>query len=508
MQVVEVARMQVVVSELMVSMRPAAAAELAAAFGAEAIMARVGSKPGKISLDGGKTWNPFPSQEPGGGGQIAISANGKTMVWMSDHGCFSSNDNGATWRPVPTLPQGSQITSDRVNPSKFYGFASKEGKFYTSGNGGASFELSEARLPGTHGYLRSAMRPVPGFEGHIYLTTQNWKQASCLYKSADSGRSFVPISGMNQNEQPVTGNTTVRSVRAFGFGKPMPGRRYPALYLSGRINPPSGVNKEALYRSDDGGTSWIRINDDKNNFPGDVLVGDSRIPGRVYVGTLDGRLVALNADTGKVMWDKMTIPQGSNMAITGAPRIVKGKVLIGSAGAEYITRGYLAAYDAESGEEAWRFYTVPGDPSKPFEGKHLEAAAKTWAPDAWKSGGGGTVWDSITYDPATNLVFFGTGNAEPWPQALRTKGASTGQDNLYVASIVAVNVNNGELKWHYQVVPGDDLISNQRWAGVRISDLLDEAGVERDRMLFVGHGSNTVGKEGGAGGASGERLVG
>ena len=252
---------------------------------APAVMARVGSKPGRISLDGGKTWNPFPSQEPGGGGRIAISANGKTMVWMSDLGGFSSSDHGATWRPVTTLPQGSQIASDRVNPSKFYGFFSKEGKFFTSGNGGASFELSEAKLPGTHGYLRSALRPVPGFEGHVYLTTQNWKQVSCLYKSVDSGKTFVLISGMNQNDQPITANTAVRSIRAIGFGKAMPGRRYPALYLSGKINPPLGIEKEALYRSDDGGTSWIRINDDKNNFPGDVLVGDSRVPGRVYVGT-------------------------------------------------------------------------------------------------------------------------------------------------------------------------------------------------------------------------------
>ena len=183
--------------------------------------------------------------------------------------------------------------------------------------------------------------------------------------------------------------------------------------------------------------------------------------GKVYVATIAGHLVALNADTGAVIWDKLTIPEGSHMAITGAPRIVKGKVLIGSAGAEYITRGYLAAFDAETGKEAWRFYTVPGDPSKPFEGKHLEAASKTWAPNAWERGGGGTVWDSITYDPKTDLIYFGTANAEPWNPAAR--GSKAG-DSLYTASIVAVHADTGEYAWHFQQTPEDrwDYDSNQQ----------------------------------------------
>ncbi len=182
--------------------------------------------------------------------------------------------------------------------------------------------------------------------------------------------------------------------------------------------------------------------------------------GKVYVATLDGRLVSLNADTGAVIWDKMTIPEGSHMAITGAPRIVKGKVLIGSAGSEYITRGYIAAFDAETGKEAWRFYTVPGDPSKPLEGNHLETASKTWPEGAWKLGGGGTVWDSITYDPVTDLVYFGTANAEPWNPAAR---GNTGGDSLYTASIVAIKPDTGEYAWHYQETPEDrwDFDSNQ-----------------------------------------------
>lgn len=184
--------------------------------------------------------------------------------------------------------------------------------------------------------------------------------------------------------------------------------------------------------------------------------------GKVFVGTLAGHLVALNAETGAVEWDKLTIPADSHMTITGAPRIVKGKVLIGSAGSEYFSRGYLAAFDAETGAEKWRFYTVPGDPSKPFEGKHLEAAAKTWAADAWKRGGGGTVWDSISYDPGTDLIYFGTANAEPWNPAAR--GAGNGGDSLYTASIVAIRPNTGEYVWHFQETPEDrwDYDSNQQ----------------------------------------------
>jgi alcohol dehydrogenase (cytochrome c)/quinohemoprotein ethanol dehydrogenase len=190
---------------------------------------------------------------------------------------------------------------------------------------------------------------------------------------------------------------------------------------------------------------------------GVALYGD-----KVFVGTLDGRLVALDQQTGKVAWSKLTIPEGSHMSITGAPRVAKGKILLGAAGAEYFTRGYIAAYDPQTGAEVWKFYTVPGDPSKAFEGKHLEAAAKTWNGEWWKLGGGGTVWDSITYDPVTNLVYFGTANAEPWNPAHRnTEGEG---DSLYTASIVAVNADTGEYAWHFQETPNDrwDFDSNQQ----------------------------------------------
>ena len=175
--------------------------------------------------------------------------------------------------------------------------------------------------------------------------------------------------------------------------------------------------------------------------------------GKVYVGVLDGRLAAIDANTGKVAWQTTTVDQQQPYTITGAPRIANGKIIIGNGGAEYGVRGYVSAYDAETGKLAWRFYTVPGDPSKPQENKALERALPTWkGNDWWKYGGGGTVWDSIVYDPELNLLYVGTGNGSVWNRDVRSPG---GGDNLYLASILAINPDNGELVWHYQTVPGD-----------------------------------------------------
>ncbi len=173
--------------------------------------------------------------------------------------------------------------------------------------------------------------------------------------------------------------------------------------------------------------------------------------GRIYVGTLDGRLIALDAKTGVTVWDVQTTPKDGSYAITAAPRIAKGRVLIGNAGSEYPVRGFVSAYDAETGNLAWRTYTVPGDPSKPFESDAMKQAAATWSGEWWKAGGGGTAWESMVYDPELDLVMFGTGNASPWYDQLRGKG-----DDLYVASIVAVHADNGEVAWHYQTTPGDN----------------------------------------------------
>ena len=176
--------------------------------------------------------------------------------------------------------------------------------------------------------------------------------------------------------------------------------------------------------------------------------------GRVYLGALDGRLIAIDAKTGKSAWQTTTVDQTQAYTITGAPRIAKGKVIIGNGGAEYGVRGYVSAYDAETGQLAWRFYTVPGDPSRPQESKALEAALPTWkGNDWWKFGGGGTVWDSIVYDPEINLLYVGTGNGSVWSRKVRSPG---GGDNLYLSSIVALNADTGKYAWHYQTTPGDN----------------------------------------------------
>src|SRR5580698_5593909 len=176
--------------------------------------------------------------------------------------------------------------------------------------------------------------------------------------------------------------------------------------------------------------------------------------GRVFFGTFDGRLIALDAKTGKPVWETLTIDPNFPYTITGAPRVVKGKVIIGNGGGELGVRGYVSAYDAETGKLIWRFYTVPGDPSKPFESPILEKAAKTWTGEWWRFGGGGTVWDAIVYDPELDLLYIGTGNGGPWNEKYRSP---KGGDNLLTCSIVALRPETDEYVWHYQQDPGDEL---------------------------------------------------
>ena len=173
---------------------------------------------------------------------------------------------------------------------------------------------------------------------------------------------------------------------------------------------------------------------------------------KIYVGTIDGRLVALKAQSGEVVWDVNTIDRTKPYTITMAPRVVKGKVIIGNGGAELGVRGYVSAYDAETGQLAWRFYTVPGDPSKPFEDRAMQMAAQTWTGEWFKYGGGGTVWDSMAYDPELDLLYIGVGNGSPWNRDIRSPG---GGDNLFLSSIVALNPDTGAYVWHYQTTPGD-----------------------------------------------------
>jgi len=175
--------------------------------------------------------------------------------------------------------------------------------------------------------------------------------------------------------------------------------------------------------------------------------------GKVLFGTIDGRLISLNAKDGSLIWETLTIDKNRPYTITGAPRVLKDMVLIGNGGAELGVRGYVSAYNIETGQKVWRFYTVPGDPSLDFENPILEKASKTWkGGEWWKIGGGGTVWDSMAYDPELDLLYIGVGNGSPWNRYIRSPG---GGDNLFLSSIVALKPTTGEYVWHYQTTPGD-----------------------------------------------------
>lgn len=172
--------------------------------------------------------------------------------------------------------------------------------------------------------------------------------------------------------------------------------------------------------------------------------------GKIFVGTLDGRLVALDSRNGKVIWSVLTVAPGSKQTITGAPRVFKGKIVIGNGGGDAGARGYLTAYDVASGRRLWRFYTAPGRPEDNARDPIMAMAAKTWSGKYWETGTGGTVWDSVTYDPELDQLYIGTGNSGPYNPAIRSPGNG---DNLFLASIVAVNPSTGKYIWHYQVNP-------------------------------------------------------
>jgi PQQ-dependent dehydrogenase (methanol/ethanol family) len=176
--------------------------------------------------------------------------------------------------------------------------------------------------------------------------------------------------------------------------------------------------------------------------------------GEVYVGTLDGRLEALDAKTGKRLWSTVTVDQSKPYTITGAPRVIKDKVLIGNGGAELGVRGYISAYDADTGKLAWRFYTVPGPSARDGAASDnmLDAMRATWPGAKFEEGGGGTVWDSMAYDPDLDLLYIGVGNGSPWNREVRSPG---GGDNLFLSSIVALKPETGQYVWHYQTTPGE-----------------------------------------------------
>ncbi|MDB6009683.1 MAG: quinohemoprotein alcohol dehydrogenase [Gammaproteobacteria bacterium] len=189
---------------------------------------------------------------------------------------------------------------------------------------------------------------------------------------------------------------------------------------------------------------------------GPVSRGLAAWAGNIIIAALDGRLIALDAKSGKPVWTTQTIEKGQPLSLTGAPRIAAGQVVIGNAGGDFGARGYISAYDALTGKPTWKFYIVPGDPAHTPEGAASDSimpmAAKTWSGEWWKVGGGGNDWDAIVYDPKLDLVYFGTGNGSPHPQEFRSPG---GGDNLFLCSIVAVNAHTGHYAWHYQEVPAE-----------------------------------------------------
>ena len=190
---------------------------------------------------------------------------------------------------------------------------------------------------------------------------------------------------------------------------------------------------------------------------GPVSRGLAAWQGKIFVGALDGRLIALDARDGRVLWTADTVDKGQPITITGAPRVVDGNVVIGNSGGDFGARGYMAAWDAGTGKLVWKFYITPGDPKKMPEGAASDSvmpmAARTWKGEWWKMGGGGNNWDGIVYDPKQHMVYFGTGNGSPHPSRFRSPG---GGDNLFLCSIVAVDSRTGHYKWHYQEIPAEE----------------------------------------------------
>ena len=187
---------------------------------------------------------------------------------------------------------------------------------------------------------------------------------------------------------------------------------------------------------------------------GTVSRGLAAWKGRIYLGSLDGRLIAIDAKSGQPVWSTDTKDKGQPLSITGAPRIADGQVVIGNAGGDFGARGYVSAYDADTGKQTWKFYIVPGDPRTPdgaASDSAMPLALKTWNGQWWKYGGGGNAWDGLAYDPKLHLVYFATGNGSPHPSKFRGGG-----DNLFLCSIVAVDAKTGHYRWHYQEIPAEE----------------------------------------------------
>jgi quinohemoprotein ethanol dehydrogenase len=241
---------------------------------------------------------------------------------------------------------------------------------------------------------------------------------------------------------------------------PNVGRSGAPLAVDGVVYYPTGFSEIHAVDAATGHEIWHFVPEP----PVTAVVGDKMKPGwglrgiaywkhKIYAGTQDGRLVALDAKSGRILWSQQTTRPGDGNYVTGPATVFDGKVIIGNAGGDGShTRGYVTTYDAKTGHQLWRFYTVPGDPAKGFEDESMALAATTWRGDVWKKGAGGSPWNSLTYDSELKRVYIGTGNGSPWNQKVRSPG---GGDNLFTCSIVALDAKTGKYIWHYQTTPGD-----------------------------------------------------
>ena len=261
---------------------------------------------------------------------------------------------------------------------------------------------------------------------------------------------FSPLDAINQ------GNVGQLGLAWYADMDTARGQEATPLVIDGKIYITTAWSKAKAYDAVTGKLLW----EFDPKVPGETAVkaccdvvnrGMAAWGDKLFLGTLDGRLIALDRATGKQVWSEVTVDQSQPYTITGAPRVVNGMVIIGNGGAELGVRGYVTAYDADSGEQKWRFYTVPGEPGTNEE-EHLRKAEATWKGEWWKLGGGGTVWDAMAYDPELDLLYIGVGNGSPWNQAIRSPG---GGDNLYLSSIVALKAKTGEYAWHFQSTPGE-----------------------------------------------------
>jgi quinohemoprotein ethanol dehydrogenase len=280
------------------------------------------------------------------------------------------------------------------------------------------------------------------------------------YGGSYNEQRFSPLTAIND------GNVSQLGLAWYGDYDANQNQHGSPLYADGVIYVSNSRNNLLAFDARTGTRLWIYAPAQvPHQNLGNVNKGIAMWNGKIYMGTLDGRLVAVDAKTGKLKWEVQTAPAElvgaknvNNYSLSMAPRVAKGKVFIGDSGGEFGARGFIAAYDAETGRQVWRFWTVPGDPAKGYEAapqqkEALAMAAKTWSGEYWKnSGGGGCVWDSVVYDPVTDLLYFGTGQPSPWNSAVRD---GQRDDALFSDSIVAVNPDTGEYVWHYQETPAD-----------------------------------------------------